>query len=231
VRSIRIGAGALALALVAATVGVLSVLSVVTALPALAHTTQNAGPYALTFGWRDEPCYTGESNAVQLFIHNGTNTGTPVSGITTLTVAVTAGGVTSSPLALNAAFDPDTGLGNMAEYDAPMIPTIVGNYTFHITGTINSTKVDVSATSSDSTFDSAHDPTSIEFPAQPPTAATLATSVTNLQAALKTETAVATKAKSSASSAKTVAIIAIVIAVILGLIAILTGRRKAPGAS
>jgi hypothetical protein len=231
VRGFRFGAAATAVLTVVAAAGLFTAL---TAPPALAHTTVMAGPYALTFGWMNEPCYTGNENAVQLFIHQGSATGAAVGNIQGLTVKVSAAGVTSAPLALNAAFDPDTGLGNPAEYDAPLIPTVVGSYTFTITGMINTTAVNVSATSGDSTFDSAHDPTAIEFPAQPPNVASLAQSVTNLQSALATETAVAgsamsaaNSAKSAASSSKTLGIVAIVIAVLLGAVAILSGRRKA----
>lgn len=232
-RRFRIGMGALALTAAVAATGLLGAL---TALPALAHTTQNQGPYALTFGWGNEPAYTGLGNTVQLFVHQGSPTGNPVGNIQGLTVQVTAGGVTSPPLALTYAFDPDTGLGNPAEYDAPLIPTIVGTYTFHITGSINGTKVDVSASSGDTTFDTAHDPSAIEFPAQPPGPATLAAAVQNLQSALATETAVAADARSAASAARSaattaraIAVAALIVAILLGVVAFIRSRRK-PGA-
>jgi hypothetical protein len=227
VRGHRFGAAAIAATLVAALTGVFTAL---TAAPAAAHTTQNQGPYALTFGWMNEPCYTAAQNAVQLFVHSASPTGAPVPNIQGLQVVVSAGGVTSKPLALTWAYDPDTGLGNQAEYDAPLIPTIVGPYTFTITGTINGTKINVSATSSDSTFDSAHDPSAIEFPAQLPPAATLSASIDHLAASLRSETAAVNRAKSAASTARTIAIVAIVVAVVLAIVAIALGRRKTPAA-
>lgn len=231
-RGFRIGAAATAVSLVMATA---AFFTVATPIAASAHTTVMAGPYALTFGWMDEPCYTGSQNAVQLFVHQGSATGAAVPNISGLQVVVTFSGTTSSPMALNAAFDPDTGLGNTSEYDAPLTPTVAGSYTFTITGTINGTKVNVSASSGDSTFDSAHDPSAIEFPTQPQSAAQLTQSITNLQSAVKSNIATANSAKSAANSAKSaaatarvLAIVAIVIAVLLGLVAFRAGRRKPP---
>ena len=200
------------------------------AAPALAHTTKNAGPYALTFGWRDEPAYTGAENAVQLFVKDAK--GNPVDELgagVTVTVSTGAGASaqTSPPMALNSAFDPDTGLGTHGEFDAPLVPTVAGTYTFHITGNINGTAVDVSAASSDKTFADVTDPTAIEFPNQVATVPQLSSAVTTLQNSLSSAQSAADAATSSASSAKTLAIVAIVVAVVLAVVAILTGRRKA----
>jgi len=199
------------------------------AVPAFAHTTKNAGPYALTFGWRDEPAYTGAENAVQLFVKDAK--GNPVddlgAGVTvTVSTGTGASGQTSAPMALNSAFDPDTGLGTHGEFDAPLVPTAVGTYTFHITGNIKGTAVDVSATSSDKTFADVTDPTSIEFPNQVATLPQLSSAVTTLQNRLSSAQSAANAAKSSASSAKTLAIVAIVVAVVLAAVAIATGRRR-----
>ena len=199
------------------------------AVPAFAHTTKNAGPYALTFGWRDEPAYTGAENAVQLFVKDAK--GNPVddlgAGVTvTVSTGTGASTQTSAPMALNSAFDPDTGLGTHGEFDAPLVPTAVGTYTFHITGNINGTAVDVSATSSDKTFADVTDPTSIEFPNQVATLPQLSSAVTTLQNRLSSAQSAANAAKSSASSAKTLAIVAIVVAVVLAVVALATGRRR-----
>ncbi|HEU5002789.1 MAG TPA: hypothetical protein VFW71_08430 [Actinomycetota bacterium] len=229
-RRMRLCAGALTLGFVASLAAAFSVLG---AAPALAHTTQNAGPYAITFGWMTEPCYVGEPNAVQVFVHQGSPTGAAVSSNVTLTVTVAAGGVTGTAQPLAAAFDPDTGLGDPAEYDAPLIPEAPGTYTFTVAGEVNSTKVSVSASSGDSTFDSANDPSKIEFPSPVQGPATLGNAITNLQAALATETAAANAAKASAdaarktaSTARTLAIVAIAVAVVLGFGSFGVGRRR-----
>jgi hypothetical protein len=219
-RRIRFSLGAVALA----TAGLLI------ATPALAHTTKDAGPYKLTFGWRDEPAYTGAENAVQLFIKDAKGNPMDDVGAKGLTVAVTTGtgatAKTSSPMMLASAFDPDTGLGTHGEFDAPILPTAAGTYSLHITGDINGTAVDVSAASSDKTFADVTDPTAIEFPAQTQTLPQLSSAITTLQDRVASAQSAATAAKSSATSSKTVAIIAIVIAVVLGLVALVAGRGK-----
>ena len=219
-RRLRFSLGALALA----TTGLL------VASPAFAHTEKDAGPYKLLFGWRDEPAYTGSQNAVQLFVHDASGKAIDDLGTKGLTVVVSSGsGATaksSSPLALTSAFDPDSGLGTHGEFDSPLLPTAAGTYTFHITGDINGTAVDVSATSSEKTFSDVTDPTAIEFPVQAQTVPQLSSAITTLQDRLASAQSAATSAKSSANSSKTVAIIAIVVAIVLGLVAIIAGRGR-----
>jgi hypothetical protein len=211
-------------AVVVAAAGLLTLL---TAAPALAHTTHDAGPYKITFGWEHEPTYTGAENAVQVFIHDAKGAALDDLGSKGLTVRVTAANQTSDPLALTSAFDPDTGLGTHGEFDAPLTPTSPGTYTFHITGDINGTAVDVSDSSSDKTFANVEDPTTIEFPAKTQTNQQLSTAVTTLQSRLSAAQSAAASAKSSASSARTLAVVAIVVAVVLAVIAMARGRRKA----
>jgi hypothetical protein len=222
VRRLRFSLGALALAT--------TVLLV--ASPAFAHTEKDAGPYKLLFGWRDEPAYTGSLNAVQLFVHDTSGKALDDLGTKGLTVVVSTGsGATaksSSPLALTSAFDPDSGLGTHGEFDSPLLPTAAGTYTFHITGDINGTAVDVSASSSDTTFANVTDPTAIQFPLQSQTVPQLSSAITTLQDRVASAQSAATAAKSSANSSRTVAIIAIVVAIVLGLVAIAARRgRKA----
>ena len=222
-RRLRFSLGGLVLA-------ALAIAGLLVAAPALAHTTKDAGPYKLTFGWRDEPAYTGAENAVQLFVKDAK--GNPVDdlGSKGLTVAVTTGSGatarTSSPMTLKSAFDPDTGLGTHGEFDAPIMPTTAGTYTFHITGDITGTAVDVSAASSDKTFADVTDPTAIEFPVQTQTLPQLSSAITTMQERLATAQSGAAAAKSSAKTSRTVAIIAIVVAVVLGLVALVAGRAK-----
>lgn len=229
-RRMRLCAGALTVGFVACLAALFAVAG---AIPALAHTTQNAGPYAITFGWMNEPTYVGEPNAVQVFVHQGSPTGAAVSSNVTLTATVGASGVTGTAQPLAAAFDPDTGEGNPAEYDAPLIPEAPGTYTFTIAGEVNGTKVNVSASSGASTFDGANDPSKIQFPSPVQNPAELSQAIKNLQSALATETVAAKSAasaadaaKKSASTAKTLAIVAIALAVVLGFGSLGAGRRK-----
>jgi hypothetical protein len=146
---------------------------------------------------------------------------------------VTVGTITSSPFCPAPAYDPDTGNGRLDEYDYALIPTVVGNYTFHIFGSINGTPIDQTVTSGPTTFDSIADASSVEFPVAVPATAALSTKVDAVNqraasalASAQSATTTASGAKTSASSATTLAIIAIVLAVILGGLNLAIGLRR-----
>jgi hypothetical protein len=134
---------------------------VVTAAPALAHGQREQGELSFTAGWASEPALVGQPNAVQLIVERG---GEPVEGAEdTLKVTVSVGEETTDPLALRTVFDAP------GEYRADMIPTVVGGYTFHFTGTIGETRVDQSFTSPKDGFDEVSGTSDIAFPKQAPT--------------------------------------------------------------
>jgi hypothetical protein len=192
-------------------------LIIVAALPAVAHEQRQVGAYQFTVGWQHEPTYVGQLNAVQLFLHD--TKGNPIDDLgnpPSLQVTVSTGGQTSSPLTLEGSFDPDTGLGTHGEFDAAIIPTSPGTYRFHFTGNINGQQVDQTFTSSDSTFNSVEEPTSVEFPARQPSAADLSTSINRLGPRVDAARSAASSAHDKASTAATLSIIALVVAVVLG---------------
>jgi hypothetical protein len=204
-------------------------LTVGTALPAFAHEQRQVGAYQFTVGWQHEPTYAGELNAVQLFLHDPK--GNPIDELGSppgLQVTVSTGGKTSSPLDLEPSFDPDTGLGTHGEFDAPIIPTSPGTYSFHLTGSVNGQRVFETFTSSDSTFNDVVEPTPIEFPSQQPTTADLSTAVNRLGPRVEAAASTASSAQDKASTATTLAIVAVVVAVVLGVVSLvvaLRGRR------
>jgi hypothetical protein len=158
VRSRRVG-----VALVASAFAVMLVAGV-----ADAHIVKTFGKYTVALGWVHEPTYVGEQNAVQVVIKDAAGKAVTDLNDGDLKVTVSVGGKTSDPLDLLNTFDPDTGLGIPGDYEAPLIPTAPGDYTFHLSGTIDGTAVDETATSSDATFNSAVDATGIQFPNQLP---------------------------------------------------------------
>ena len=101
-----------------------------------------------------------------------------------LKVTVSVGGQTSDALDLLNTFDPDTGLGVPGDYEAPIMPTAPGDYTFHLTGSIHGTAVDETATSSDATFNSVVDATGIQFPNQLPALTDIITRLDRIDARL-----------------------------------------------
>ena len=195
--------------------------------PASAHEVRKVGAYEITIGWQHEPTYSGVENAVQIFIKDAK--GNPVDDLgdpPTLKVQVINGSQTSDPLDLKASFDPDTGEGTRGEFDASIVPTVPGDYTFHLTGSINGQNIDEKFTSSDKTFDPVKDPTEVQFPAKVPSNSQLAQSISRNE----TRAAAAAKsAKDAADTAKVLAIVGIAVGVVLGgagLIVALTSRRR-----
>jgi len=61
-----------------ATSALASMLALMSAGSAAAHTVQQVGRYTVTIGWLHEPTYVGEQNAVQFLVHDASG---PVDGI------------------------------------------------------------------------------------------------------------------------------------------------------
>jgi len=149
-----------------------------------AHIVKTFGKYTVALGWVHEPTYVGEQNAVQVVIKDASGKAVTDLNDGDLKVTVGVGGQTSDPLPLLNTFDPDTGLGVAGDYEAPIIPTAPGDYTFQLSGTIDGTPVDETATSSDSTFNSAIDATGIQFPNQLPALTDIITRLDRIDARL-----------------------------------------------
>jgi hypothetical protein len=214
-------------------VGVLAVgvlLVGLSATPAFAHEQRTVGAYQLTVGWQHEPTYSGVENAVQLTVKDAR--GNPIDDLgdpPTLHVTVGTGNQTSDPLDLKPSFDPDTGFGTHGEFDAAVIPTRAGTYTFHFTGTINGQPVDEKFTSSDKTFDDVKEPSAVEFPAKDPTTGQLATNVNRLSPRVEAAASAAKSGKDRAGTAIILSIVALAAAVVIGGTGLVTGvaaRRR-----
>jgi len=225
---------------------------------AQAHVLKDFGPYSVALGWVAEPTYVGGQNAVQVVIKDSKGKAVVDVGDGDLKVVVSVGGQQSTALDLLNKYDPDTGLGVPGDYEAPLIPTAPGDYTFHLIGKIHDIPVDETATSSDSTFNSVVDPSAIQFPAKPPTLTEVGTRLDRLDsrvAALASSapsaaapasaapdtTAIdsANAASAAATQAQNAASTALIVAVVLGGLGILLGaaalivatRRRSGGAA
>jgi hypothetical protein len=162
-------------------------LSLLVAATAQAHVLKTFGSYTVALGWKVEPTYVGVPNAVQAIVTDAK--GHPVTDIPDgdLSVVVSIGDQSSTPLPLNNAFDADTGLGIPGDYEASITPTVPGDYTFHLTGKIHGVAVDETATSGESTFDSVVDSGTVDFPTKLPSISDLATAIDRLQARASAE--------------------------------------------
>ena len=142
---------------------------------AAAHVEKTAGPYHLLIGWHQEPVYVDQPDAVEITVTDAA--GKPVNdlGATDVQVTVSTGGQTSSPLSFDPAFDLTEGTGVFGQYIAAIVPTAPGDYTFHLTGAIHGTKVDITVSSGDQTFNAVVGTSDLEFPNKLPTMDEVAT--------------------------------------------------------
>jgi len=144
-------------------------LSLIAAPGVLAHTEQHVGDFHVLIGWRNEPALVGQPNAVQLTITDHEEKPVTDLGADDLTVVVSTAGQDSSALPVTPAFDTEEGFGNPGEYHAELIPTAPGDYSFHITGKIHDTAVDLTVASGPETFDAIEGTSDLEFPVKQPT--------------------------------------------------------------
>jgi hypothetical protein len=193
---------------------------------AVAHVVKEAGPYTLEIGWQREPTYMGEANGVQVIIHDADDN--PITDLTTddLKVVVSTGDQQSAELTFEPGFDLEEGEGPLGEYNAPIMPTTPGDYTFHLTGAIHGEPVDITVTSSDETFDTVRGTTEIQFPVKVPTMNEVATRLDRVDARL----AGADDAQAAADRALLVGAGLGLLGLIVGAAALLVARRAARNA-
>ena len=117
---------------------------------------------------------------------------------------VVGGDAKKMPLTLEAAFN------NPGAYEAHFIPTLPGDYTYHISGKVENKDVDESFSSGPQTFDPVDDPSDLQFPDKLPTTAELQSSITALQS------------KSSGGSDDTARVLG-VIGIIAGIVGVAAG--------
>lgn len=138
------------------------------ARPAAAHERRTVGPYTFVVGWSAEPAYVNELNALDLTVTETAN-GKPVEGLEKTLKAdiVSGGGAAARGLAIAARF------GQPGKYQGQVVPTKVGEYTFHITGTVGSLAVDERFESGPGRFGGIEDITPLQFPTSLPAGAEL----------------------------------------------------------
>jgi hypothetical protein len=213
------------LALALATGGIWAALA---AGSASAHVVQHAGPYTLEIGWQHEPTFVGEANGVQLIVHDGADK--PVTDLKEddVKVVVSTAGQQTGELTFEPGFDAEEMEGPLGEYNAAILPTAPGEYTFHLTGAIHGQKIDITLTSGDETFDSVKGTADIEFPAKLPTLPEIATRLDRIDSRLAappsgpTQAAVDT-AQASAADARSAADRALLVGGGLGALGLVVG--------
>ncbi len=156
---------AAAIVMVVASLGIFS-------SPAAAHERRTVGPYTFVVGWIVEPAYLNQLNALDLTVTE-TATTKPVEGLEkTLKAELIAGGrSTVKPLTIATRF------GLPGKYQGQVLPTRVGEYTFHLTGTVNTTVIDEKFESGPGRFGGIEDLAPLQFPNSVPSNSDLATNL------------------------------------------------------
>jgi len=156
----RILSIAAAVAVVVASLGIF-------ASPAAAHERRTVGPYTFVVGWIVEPSYVGQLNALDLTVTDTAST-KAIEGLEkTLKADITTGGATTA-LTIASRF------GLPGKYQGQVLPTKVGDYIFHITGTVNTTQVDEKFESGPGRFGGIEDIAGLQFPSKVPSNSDLA---------------------------------------------------------
>lgn len=179
---------------------------------AYAHGQSQSGDFVLVIGWASEPPLVGQPNAVELTVKDANGNGVEGLG-DSLKVTVAFGGATSDELSFEPAF------GEPGNYQAAVIPTEPGAYTFHVIGKIQDTPVDLSRKSGPDSFDEVKNSTALQFPTKLPSGTDLAARVD------RTDSRASKQASDAASSAR-VALTVGAAAAVLALIALVLGLRK-----
>jgi hypothetical protein len=128
---------------------------------ALGHERRVIGPYTFVVGWINEPAYVNVMNSLDLTVTETTGA-KAVEGLDkTLKADVTFGGLTTpQPLTLAARF------GQPGKYSGFVLPTRVGEYTFHITGTVGTMNIDEKFQSGPGRFGSIESTDPLQYPAK-----------------------------------------------------------------
>jgi len=133
-----------------------SLLSIAAVLPAFAHQQKELGNYNVEVGFTAEPAVQNQMNAIEF--NAETKDGKKVEGLeATVKFEVTAGGKTQ-PIAIHAVE------GAPGHYLGEFMPTLVGDYTFHMTGKIEDLAVDEKFDSGPNRFSPVVSAREVQFP-------------------------------------------------------------------
>ena len=103
----------------------------------LAHEQITVGNYEIVVGWVSEPPVVGQLNGVEIRVSDGsTGEEQPVADISGLIVTVSYGGQ-SKELALE-----PLGADSPGQFEAPILPTIPGQYTITFGGRLGDTAIE-----------------------------------------------------------------------------------------
>lgn len=205
-------------------VAVLVAALLVLVAPAVAHETASVGKVVIELGWGTEPAYVGQLNTIQVIVRydDGDPVNDPGARLTTRVIY----GDQEQDFELAPTYNPDYGTGTPGEYAALVIPTAPGDYTFHLTGRIAGSEVDLKVTSSPKTFSPVEDTAAVQFPVTVPGPEQVAARLDNELPRMAAASAV-TDVESQVASAKTLGYVGIAAGVAgIALAGVALLRRK-----
>jgi hypothetical protein len=139
---------------------VVTLLMIVAALPAHAHEHREVDGYTLAFGWRAEPALAGMMNGPEVFISEAgaaEDAVFPEDTVVDLQAEITFGDQTTTVEFRQEWQSP-------GHYIAELVPTLPGDYTFRLTGTIGESTIDEVFTSADGEFSTVEPSSDVMFP-------------------------------------------------------------------
>ena len=168
----------------------------------------------------------GQLNTVQLIVTHKAD-GDPINDPGARLTAAVSYGDQKQDFELTPTYDAEAGTGTPGEYAALLIPTAPGDYTFHITGSVEGVKVDLKVASGPKTFSTVEDATAVQFPVKVPGTDEVARRLDNELPRMVTADAV-DKVDAGVSSAKTLGYVGIAVGavgVVLAAVALFVRRR------
>lgn len=119
-----------------------------------------AGKYQFVVGFLTEPAFNNETNGLDLRVTIPGENNKPVEGLekTLKATVIVGGGARTMPLTLQTRF------GQPGAYAAYFVPTRVGSYIFHITGTLEGTPIDERFESGPGRFNDVQSTEPLQFP-------------------------------------------------------------------
>lgn len=148
--------------------------------PVAAHRSTTQGPYRFVVGWLEEPSIVGNQNGLDFEIELLSDRSPVLDAHQNLTATLTKGSSTISPPLVPQ-------FGRPGRYTFVVIPTEPGNYSLHVTGTLNGTAIDFTLD-----LDEVVPASDLQFPRPSPTIEDLQGQVGGLQGQIVALLAVAT---------------------------------------
>jgi hypothetical protein len=179
--------------------------------PLFGHDPHVVGAYRLEIGWGEEPAFAGVRNTVTVEVTDAARHA-PVTdlGGGALTAEVVFG---DQHVVLPLRANPE----HRNTFEASILPTRPGTYTFHIAGRVNNQAIDVRSICSPQSFDCVLSSDELQFPAKDPSAGELSARLERSSPRADRALQLANRAQALAAAAVGVSVLAVIAAIGFGV--------------